>query len=322
MTSFRLTVPGNLLLAGEYAVLEEGGLGAALAVEPRLTVTVFPAERWEIVGRWVGGGEQWSPEDGEPPTFAGTVFLKALELLENRGDERGRRWSRLTPCARIEIDSTPFFDARGRKLGYGSSAALAAGMTAALATLQDREPDSLHQIAVQAHRQAQGGRGSGYDVTVSWFGGFGLFTGGQEPRWDPADAQILPRLALFSGPEAVRTVASISLYRQWKTSEPGSAGDFLDASNAAVRALVSSRTPSTLRESWEYSRALGLTLGRAIGSEADLDPPKGLRPKVFVKALGAGNETGLAADFDGVFPSPLPEELNQLVPSPEGLRWE
>ena len=57
MSSFRLTVPGNLLLAGEYAVLEEGGLGAALAVEPRLTVTVFPAERWEIVGRWIGGGE-------------------------------------------------------------------------------------------------------------------------------------------------------------------------------------------------------------------------------------------------------------------------
>ena len=32
--SFRFTVPGNLLLAGEYAVLEEGGLGLARAVEP------------------------------------------------------------------------------------------------------------------------------------------------------------------------------------------------------------------------------------------------------------------------------------------------
>ncbi|HTH13468.1 MAG TPA: hypothetical protein VMB23_03670, partial [Spirochaetia bacterium] len=79
MKSFRLTVPGNLLLAGEYAVLEEGGLGAALAVEPRLTVTVFPTDRWELVGRWTGGGEQWDPEGGTAPTFAGLVFLKALE---------------------------------------------------------------------------------------------------------------------------------------------------------------------------------------------------------------------------------------------------
>ena len=34
-----LTVPGNLLLAGEYAVLVEGGLGLACAVALRVRVT-------------------------------------------------------------------------------------------------------------------------------------------------------------------------------------------------------------------------------------------------------------------------------------------
>lgn len=319
MSSFRLSVPGNLLLAGEYAVLEEGGLGAALAVEPRLTVTVKPQDRWELVGRWRGGGEQWDPESGVSPPFAGLVFLRALELLEGRGDERGRRWSTLTRPARVEIDSSEFFDAQGRKLGYGSSAALAAGLTAALAQLGGRDSD-VHPIAVAAHRHAQGGAGSGYDVTASWFGGWGLFVGGLTPRWEPADATRLPPLALFPGPELVRTVSSIALYRQWKTAHPREARDFLDASNAAVRALVFSATRADALAAWSEARTLGVDLGQRIGSEARLEPPLELPPDTFVKALGAGNETGLVAGDD--LPHPLPSGLTPVRRAPEGLRWE
>ena len=42
-----LKVPGNLLLAGEYAVLVEGGLGLACAVEPYVHVT------WQSIQRAV-----------------------------------------------------------------------------------------------------------------------------------------------------------------------------------------------------------------------------------------------------------------------------
>lgn len=317
MTTFQVTVPGNLLLAGEYAVLEEGGLGAAIAVEPRLVVTVFPQDDWELVGRWVGGGERWTP--GTEPTFAGRVFLAALEALEGRGDERGRRWSHRTQPARIEIDSSGFFDAQGRKKGYGSSAALAAGLTATLARLGDRDPGDAHPIAVGAHRTAQGGAGSGYDVTVSWYGGFGRFIGGLVPRWEPADPRMLPPLALFDGPEAVRTVGSISRYRTWKETHPDAARDFLDASNAAVAALTRAGDPAGLLFAWDQCRRLGLDLGTHIGSDATLSLPPGLDPSTFVKALGAGNETGLVA---GDLPSPLPEGLFPLTCSPEGLRWE
>ena len=321
--SFRLTVPGNLLLAGEYAVLEEGGLGAAVAVEPRLVVTVYPSEQWLIEGRWRGGSDQWEPEGRDPPTFAGLVFLKALELLEERGDERGRKWSRRIPTARIEIDSSEFFDAQGRKLGFGSSAALAAGLTAALARLGDREDSSaVHQIAVAAHRHAQGGAGSGYDVTASWFGGFGLFTGGREPRWEPGDPARLPPLALFAGPEAVRTVGAIGRYRSWASEAPRAAHDYLDASNAAVVALVAARTRTERLEAWVRARDLGLELGRQIESDAALAVPEALNPATFVKALGAGNETGLAVAPQEGFPSPLPPGVAVLVISREGLRWE
>jgi len=317
VTSFRLTVPGNLLLAGEYAVLEEGGLGYAVAVEPRLTVTVRPQDRWELVGRWVGGGEQWDPESGVPAPFSGLVFLRALELLDGRGDQRGRRWSTLTRPARLEIDSTGFFDAQGRKRGFGSSAALAAGLTAALARLGGRDvgPDE-HQIAVAAHRHAQGGAGSGYDVTVSWYGGAGLFRGGLLPQWEAAQAAVLPPLGLFAGPEAVKTVGSIARYRAWKGADPDAARDFFDASNAAVRALVSAASPSAWCEAWRQARDVGLDVGQRIGSDARLEPPEGQAPDTLVKALGAGNETGVAVVQNDW------TNLTRLDLSPEGLRWE
>lgn len=319
MTSFRLTVPGNLLLAGEYAVLEEGGLGAALAVEPRLTVTVTSQAEWEFRGFWGGGEERWHPESSGPVPFVGQLFLKALELLEDRGDERQRRWSHRTPSARIDLDSSPFFAADGRKRGFGSSAALAVGVTAALARLGGRDLGSAHPLAVLAHRHAQGGSGSGYDVTVSWFGGFGLFVGGVRPQWVPASSAGVPALAVFSGPEAVRTPGAIGRYRQWKLGNPGA--EFLDASNAAVRRLTSTTDPRDFVAAWEACRTLGHDLGEKIGSSAALAPPKGLEPVPFVKALGAGNETGVAA-FPGGLPTPLPEGFAALVPSSEGLRWE
>jgi hypothetical protein len=289
-----------------------------VAVEPRLVVSVFPGEDWTLEGRWVGGEETWRP-GAAPPTFAGQVFLKALDLLEGRGDERGRRWAQIPP-ARIEIDSRAFFDADGRKRGFGSSAALAAGITSALARLAGRDELPFHQAAVEAHRFAQGGAGSGYDVTASWFGGFGLFRGGPRPQWEPADPAVLPPLAVFAGPEAVRTVGAIGRYQTWKAENPGAARDFLDRSNAAVGSLVRTRNANALLAAWSEARDLGRELGRRIASDADLAVPKGLPPTTFVKALGAGNELGVA-----VVEESTPELSPVLFPvriSSEGLRWE
>jgi phosphomevalonate kinase len=295
--SFRLSVPGNLLLAGEYAVLEEGGLGIALAVEPRLTVTAVPAQRWSVEGRWGGTTETWSPGSGRE-SFAGKILLKALEFVA-------------APPARLEVDSSAFFDASGRKLGFGSSAALAAGLAAALARLAGREPDP--QVAVEAHRHAQGGAGSGYDVTASWFGGCGLFTGGRQPRWTPLN-KVLPSLSVFAGPQAVRTTGSIALYRAWQSAHPDEAERWLRDSNAAVSTLAADTD-------WfgaaEHCRALGLEVGRRVGSSAELLPPAGLPPGTFIKAMGAGNETGLAAS-----PTPLTAPGVSRLTVTEGLRWE
>lgn len=325
MKSFRLTVPGNLLLAGEYAVLEQGGLGWALAVEPRLTVTVQPADDWQITGIWPGGQETWTAsQDPQGAGLAGRLFSQLFDQFQRTG---GRR----LPPARITADSSAFFDPAGRKTGLGSSAALTVGLAAALAGIEGRRGwDSIHQDAVQAHRAVQGGRGSGYDVTVSLFGGLGLFRGGTNPGWEPDRLEKLPVLALFAGSAEVRTVSAIASYESWKTENPEEAADYLAASNASVRKLTAAGTWGELFPLWKACRNLGLNLGERIGVSANLDTEKALGdladregPDGFLfKALGAGNETGLAAGEPKAFPQPLPSALKRLVPSPEGVREE
>jgi len=128
-------------------------------------------------------------------------------------------------------------------------------------------------------------------------------------------------LAVFAGPQAVGTVGAVARYRLWKDEHPRTAHDFLDASNFAVRNLVASRSPGDFFEAWDQTRTLGMELGRQIGSDAVLDAPGSLEPAPFVKALGAGNETGIAAFPQGL-PSSLPPGLTPLILSREGLRWE
>ena len=294
--TLRLSVPGNLLLAGEYAVLEEGGLGLALAVEPRLTVTVTEAAAWSLEGRWQDGSERWSP--GGRRTFAAQVLQAVLERTPGAAP------------ASFVVDSSLFFDA-GRKRGFGSSAALAVGLAAAAARLAGTEPDPL--TAVEAHRYAQGGTGSGYDVLASWFGGYGLVEGGARPRWRPLTAE-LPFLTVFAGPEAVRTTGSVARYRTWKTAHPEDARRFLDDSNAAVKAL--SQAAGSWREAAERTRLLGIAVGRTIGSSAELTAPADASD-AFIKALGAGNETGLAA-----FAKPVSRQGLTPLTVAGGWRWE
>ena len=60
-----LTVPGNILLAGEYAVLVEGGLGLACAVEPRVHVTWHPSDTLKIRARFEDQQTFWTPQGAD-----------------------------------------------------------------------------------------------------------------------------------------------------------------------------------------------------------------------------------------------------------------
>jgi phosphomevalonate kinase len=314
-----LSVPGNILLLGEYAVLEEGGLGLAMAADRRVRISIDPGDSLTIEGTWQGHALSWSPGAGVSiPLFE--AALDAVESwLSSSGAEAGG-WR-----CRISIDSSPFFTAGGRKAGLGSSAAVSLGLVSALlqaAGISPRERDAAAPgLAVQAHRSAQGGRGSGYDVACSLHGGAGIFTGGVEPAWESSRIPGDPDVYLYPGPRAVSTPDAIGRYEAWKLREPRQACEFLDNSNRAILAFVHAGSTKEAARSFGACRRIGIELGEAIGVPARLETPGGLDP-AWCKAVGAGSELGAfllprGASAPHVEGTPL-----QLVRQNGGIAWE
>lgn len=312
MTPFALSVPGNLLLAGEYAVTLEGGLGITLGTEPRMVLHARPSGRWQFLGTGPWGSSTWSPST---PREAPNLFQGV--------------WNRLsfTPAAQpweIFIDSTPFHYPDGRKIGLGSSAATVALTTAALLVIQGHilPGSSLTSVqnsaflpAVLAHRDFQGGRGSGYDVAASLFGLPGVFTGGQTPSWSPLPLPLPPDLRLLAGPQTVRTTKAVGGFSGWRQSNPQAAEEFLKTNNRLI-AQIQTDPPQfwpILNQLTQLGRALGENLGVPADLPRETEARLGLTNQSW-KALGAGNELILSW-------TPGPEGL-KLQPAKEGLRWE
>jgi len=144
----KIVCPGKAMLAGEYAVLSQTGVAAAVAVEPPgMVLEAHPADRWQIA----------SPQDDPFATAA----------LELTTDVQAAPQS-----LRLSL-----FPSDAAKVGAGMSAAACASVVAAVFTAAGRNiQDSsvraqLLARALRAHRKAQGGRGSGYDVATVVHGG-------------------------------------------------------------------------------------------------------------------------------------------------------
>jgi len=311
-----LSVPGNLLLLGEYAVLEEGGMGLAFAVEPRVRVESEAASRLTIESRFGSERVAWSREPE----------LREPRLERSRGKEPGLIRAVVASCEeevclpslRILVDASRFYDSQGHKVGLGSSAASAVGIAAALleGASIDRLPERLFAVALRAHRAFQQGRGSGYDVAASAYGGIGLFTGGRSPSFRAASLPWLPPFRLVRASSPVRTPDAIGRYLDWKGHNEGMASRFVEESNLLVQSFVTARSWSEARPALLEAKRLGLWLGDAIGVSAALDlTGQGL----LSKALGAGNE--LAAVWQWEAESPAIEAATAVL-SERGLTWK
>lgn len=136
MSVTTVSAPGKVLLLGDYAVLE--GAPALIAAVSRRAV-----------------GEAGARDAPAPSPVVAAV----LEAARAAGFE---------PPTDIAIDTAAFSDEAGQKLGLGSSAAVAV-VTAALAT--GRGDERTLGVAIEGHRAAAGGRGSGVDVAASFYGG-------------------------------------------------------------------------------------------------------------------------------------------------------
>ncbi len=302
------TLPANLLLAGEYAVTLEGGVGIGLAINTRAS------------GSWSPGGplrvQGFSGAD--LPSFSwpgdqGLLGACVEQLKSSCGD----------PGGEFSIDTSRFHRPDGSKRGYGSSAVMVGLLTALWYRAAGRGLEGLLQESIRVHRRAQGGRGSGYDVAASLCGEIIRFTGGRTPRAERVRLDWLPPMVLFTGAAPVATTGAVARFTSWMAASPGDAQEFLRSSNGHVAAILQSG-------SWEEGcvalsryRKLAEELGTRIGVSAQITPPADLLPTLeWWKAVGAGNELGVGVLNGRSERIPTSPEAELLILSREGLVWQ
>lgn len=280
-------VPGNLLLVGEYAVLEEGGLGICIPTSAScVEVTVQRAPALTLTGQMATDTIEWKTWGDA------TYFDLALNALTC-----ALEYPLPTLPLHITLDSRAFFTKTGKKTGFGSSAAVIAGLVLALQIALQRPASVLVQAAISAHRALQEGQGSGYDVMTSFYGKPSLFTGGQIPIWQDIPLILLPCFTLHQGQSSVSSRDAIKQFLRTKTDNPHTIARYVAHSNHLIQGILQTHTWPKLRTLWQEAAHLSQALGDLI--EVPAHPPEGLTNcDAVVKCLGAGNE------LTGIFSNP------------------
>ncbi len=183
MQEIHASAPGKLFLLGEYAVLN-GSPALLTAIDRRVLVTIRPSttEGWVVHTPGLDSARfELGPRGVLPEAFDARQRsdLRVFEAV--RGVVLDRAGS-LPSALDVTIDSTAFFKDT-HKLGLGSSAAVAVALTAGLllATGLPAARADVFELALVAHRAAQGGTGSGGDVAASVYGGLIEYSRGETP---------------------------------------------------------------------------------------------------------------------------------------------
>jgi len=159
------SAPGKLVLSGEYAVLD-GAPAICMAVDRRAMVTIAAHDGAHHVVTAPGFSDSrgsFTSDSGELSWVAGG---EDFELFRQVWSAAGMSSSESLATT---LDTRAFRDAEsGTKIGVGSSAALTVALATALSALCGCDNADL---ARRAHRDFQGGTGSGVDVACSLAGG-------------------------------------------------------------------------------------------------------------------------------------------------------
>lgn len=298
MTAARtLFAPGKLFVLGEWAVLERGpALLTPVPAGQQATVTPLPQAPGllEIRSpgfsphprRWCWGPRGWEEQPG--PGWG--------EGLDVVGAVVGRGSRELAPPTQgllVEIAAQGMFmgqpGAGGQKLGFGSSAAVAALVARALG--EGASEGALLRVALGGHRDAQRGRGSGADVATSLWGrcltyrlpvavGLAPAPGLElEPEVEAAPApQGLGMLAVWTGRSA-DTRALMGAMVGFKQGDPvgyrAAMERVAEASACGIGAWRAGDVAGVLGAARRGGFALA-SLGRAAGVEVEIEAHRAL----------------------------------------------
>lgn len=250
MKALQASAPGKAVLSGEYAVLE-GAPAVAMAVDRRARVRIEhtgePQHRVSSPGRAAAALFRAHP-DGEIEWLEGA----AAEFTLVRHVWRAVRPEPGAAIA-LSLDTRDFrHGPGGPKLGFGSSAALAVALASALGGGK-LPPAELYRKAARAHREFQGGRGSGVDIATAVHGGVIAYRmdGRVEPAAWPAGLELA---FLWSG-RPVDTAAKLAQLAEARIRADRALAALVDAAGA-VHAGWTHGADAVLRSLEAYTRAL------------------------------------------------------------------
>jgi phosphomevalonate kinase len=316
------TAPGKAFLLGEYAVLE-GAPAVVAAVTCR-------ARAWYEAGA----------RAGSPLTEEVARATAAAQSPEERSNaERDRA------AGSVLVDTDAFHDGAGRKLGTGSSAAVAAAATAVwldrashqrtgcgFDTTAEDARDYLCRLADDAHRRWQGGVGSGADVAAAIHGGLIQFS--RPPAAaaviEPLRAPLELTLVFFAAGSSASTVALVSEVKAFAKAAPDAyarhVAELHELASRGAAALRAAEATAFIAAVAGYGQALG-ALGRDAGAPIVL--PTFAAAGTLAIALGGaakpsgagGGDIGVAAFADAAASRTFAARLPKLglIPLPLGL---
>ncbi|HEY9844411.1 MAG TPA: phosphomevalonate kinase [Candidatus Obscuribacterales bacterium] len=318
MQSLSIRVPGKLLLAGEYAILEPGSLALVLGVNRYLNVELNPAAAYSLSTDLQPEAWNYTPAElfqGEPPanlTFAVSALRLGWQLLQPQLEA--------LPPFGLHISSQ--LHDQARKLGLGSSAAVCVGVLAALLAAVGQDPEAadtrrtLFRLALLAHRLVQGS-GSGADLAGCIHGSVTAYT---SPDFDRIPFQLelkrlltmdWPMLALEKlpwpqawGPIAIGwsgaaadTASLIPDYLDWQEAHPEEQTEFLFESRLSCLGLR-----EALQQSDSSQLVQGLGRSRRLLQRLDYELQQMLRtPALETPALAALADAAEALGGAGKF---------------------
>ena len=277
--SMRVYAPGKLVILGDYAVLD-GSPAMVAAVDRRAQAAVNPSVE------------------------SSTVVQAVFDTARSMG---------LSVPSGVEIDTSGFYEAGGEKLGIGSSAAVAVASAALVVRKKDK---TCFQLALDGHRRAAGGVGSGIDVAASFYGGV-IATHAQ-----PAELSFLPlsipgfyMSVLYtnqsaSTPQLVRACRSASTWDRWMATMRA----------LAERGIASWRDgqgESFLSVVRDYGRAME-SLGRDAGVSVVTDTIADIM--TYAEAQGAAAKPSGAGGGDVVVVFSKKSELGSELANRTGAR--
>ncbi|WP_253291516.1 phosphomevalonate kinase [Virgibacillus proomii] len=338
-SSMKVEVPGKLMVAGEFAVLQPNQHLIVMAVDRYVYATIDHSKKnylhlldFQLETTWEYKDNRIVVASDDSRTkFVEEAMTVAVNYLRERGYE--------VPPFQLSIKSE-LDDESGVKYGLGSSAAV---VTSVITAILNRflpstpSPKLIYQLASISHVLTQG-NGSGADVAASSYGGFLNYSSFQAD-WLQAAYQesrslteLLERDWTYASLEPVTLPNSIYLCIGWtgkpastkklvdelmqlKTKNPDKFSTFLSQSEQAVNKVLQgmkeNKTEILLEGIKENRQALA-----SVGRHANVDIETSLLTKLCDLAEaygGAGKPSGAGGGDCGIALMPSKEAADKLI---------